>query len=113
MERIVTHNTDIKRFETIEDGITGYVEYDNYEGGLDLNHTIVPKAIGGRGVAAELVKYVLDYAAQNSLKVKPTCSYVKIYIDRHKEQYGHLEDIIESKYPIIDGGIGNACGVKK
>ncbi|MDP3437669.1 MAG: GNAT family N-acetyltransferase [Bacteroidales bacterium] len=113
MERLITHNTDTKRFETIEDGITGYVEYENYEGGLDLTHTIVPKAIGGRGVAADLVKYVLDYAAQNSLKVKPTCSYVKVYIDRHKEQYGHLEDTIESKFPTIEGGIGSACGIKK
>jgi hypothetical protein len=33
MERIITHNTDSKTFETIEDGITGYVEYENYPGG--------------------------------------------------------------------------------
>jgi hypothetical protein len=113
MEREITHNTKTNRFETIEEGITGYVEYERYDSGLDLTHTIVPKAIGGRGVAADLVKYALDYAAQNSLKVKPTCSYVKVYIDRHKAQYGHLEDIIETKFPTIEGGIGNACGIKK
>jgi len=113
MERIINHNTVAHRFETIEEGVTGYVEYQNYDAGLDLTHTIVPKVIGGRGVAADLVKYVLDYAAKNNLKVKPTCSYVKVYIDRHNAKYGHLEDIIESKFPTVEGGIGNACGIKK
>ena len=113
METKITHNQDTRRFETVVDGITAYVEYEEYPGGLDLTHTIVPKPIGGMGVAANLVKHVLDYAAQNGLMVKPTCSYVKVYIDRHKDQYAHLEEVIESKFKPIDGMIGHSCGTKK
>ncbi len=113
METKIIHNPHSKRFETVLDDITAYVEYEEYVGGLDLVHTIVPKPIGGRGVAAYLVKHVLDYAAQNGLKVKPTCSYVKVYIDRHKEQYAHLEEEIESKFKQIEGMTGHACGTTK
>lgn len=116
MERIIIHNEQTKKFETIEDGITGYVQYEEYPGGLDLTHTIVPKPIEGRGIAAAIVKHVLDYALEHGLKVRPTCSYVKVYIDRHKEQYGSLEDAIESKFPAVEalsGSTGMACGINK
>lgn len=113
MDLNIIHDRSARRFETIVDGIKGYVEYKEYAGGLDLAHTIVPKSIGGRGIAAGLVKYVLDYARENDLKVKPTCSYVRVYMQRHKEQYGDLEDKIETKFPIMDGMFGHACGSDK
>jgi len=82
MERKIIHKEDLRRFITVEDGITGYIEYELFEGEMDLTHTIVPKAIGGRGIAADLVKFALEYAKERGLKVKPTCSYVKAYMDR-------------------------------
>ncbi len=111
MERQIIHKVDDSRFETYVDGFTGYVEYNLYSDGLDLTHTIVPKQIGGRGVAADLVKYVLDYAIENNLKIIPTCSYVKIYIDRHRDKYGALEDAFVTKFPTVDGVGGISCGV--
>lgn len=113
METIITHNTSANRFETVVDGITAYVEYEKFPGGLDLVHTIVPKPIGGRGIAADLVKHALDYAASNGLKIIPTCSYIRIYVDRHQKEYGHLEHKIESKFKPIDGTTGHACGTTK
>jgi predicted GNAT family acetyltransferase len=113
MEIKIDHNRQDKRFETIVEGVKGYVEYKEYPGGLDLAHTIVPKAIGGRGVAAALVKYVLEYARKHNLKVKPTCSYVRVYMQRHKDEYGDLEDKIETKFPVMDGMFGHACGSDK
>jgi len=113
MERIIIHNEQTKKFETVEDGVTGYVQYETYPGGLDLTHTIVPKPIEGRGIAAAIVKHVLDYAGKNGLKIRPTCSYVKVYIERHKEEYGSLEDPIESKFKPIEGVSGAACGINK
>ncbi len=82
MERKIIHKEDLRRFITVEDGITGYIEYELFEGEMDLTHTIVPKAIGGRGIAADLVKFALEYAKERGLKVKPTCSYVKAYMDK-------------------------------
>lgn len=113
MQREITHNLQTHRFETVEDGITGYVEYEPYSGGIDITHTIVPKAIGGRGIAADLVKEALEYAGVNGLKVIPTCSYVRVYLERYKDQYGHLEEKSESKFPTMEGVSGHSCGVNK
>jgi len=85
MERKIIHKEDLRRFITVEDGITGYIEYELFEGEMDLTHTIVPEAIGGRGIAADLVKFALEYAKERGLKVKPTCSYVKAYIERRRK----------------------------
>ena len=45
----------------------------------------MPAELGGQGIASYLVKYILDDAAAKNLRVKPTCSYVKSYIDKHPE----------------------------
>ena len=106
MKREILHNTSTNRFETIEDGITGYVEYEPYNGGFDITHTIVPKPIGGRGIAADLVKEALEYAKENGFKVIPTCSYVRVYLERYKEQYGELEDKRDSKFRSEERRVG-------
>jgi len=48
-------------------------------------HTGVPAAIGGRGVAAALVRAALDHARGEGLKVVPACSYVAAYFKRHPQ----------------------------
>lgn len=113
MEMDIVHIKEERRFQTIVDGVRGYVEYKEYPGGLDLVHTIVPKAIGGRGIAAALVKHVLEYARTNELKVRPTCSYVRVYMQRHKEMYGDMEDKLDTRFPVMDGMLGHACGSDK
>lgn len=90
MKRVIIHKEDIRRFETEEDGFTGYVQYELNEGIIDLTHTIVPKEIEGRGVAASIVAYALEYAREKGLKVKPTCVYIKTYIERHKDQLTNI-----------------------
>ena len=45
----------------------------------------MPAELGGQGIASYLVKYILDDAVAKNLRVKPTCSYVKSYIDKHPE----------------------------
>ena len=39
-------------------------------------HTIVPKPIGGRGVAAQLVERLVADAREKGFKIVPQCSYV-------------------------------------
>ncbi|HKR92628.1 GNAT family N-acetyltransferase [Novosphingobium sp.] len=48
-------------------------------------HTLVPKAIGGRGVAARLVEAMVADARENGFKIAPICSYVVAAFDRHPE----------------------------
>lgn len=81
----ITHRPERKRFETELDGVTAYVEYRLTDGALDIVHTIVPPAIGGRGVAAALVKRAYDYARENRMKPLATCSYAVVWLQRHPE----------------------------
>ena len=39
-------------------------------------HTIVPRAIGGRGVAAALVERLVADASRLDFLIRPDCSYV-------------------------------------
>ena len=56
MDYIITHYPDNKRFETQVDGVVAFVQYRLSGDKLDIIHTIVPPANGGRGIAAALVK---------------------------------------------------------
>ncbi len=46
-------------------------------------HTIVPKEIGGRGVAAELVARLVADAREHDFLVRPDCSYVEAKFDEN------------------------------
>ncbi|MFC0821060.1 GNAT family N-acetyltransferase [Moraxella marmotae] len=82
----ITHNTAEQRFETTIDGITAYLSYQVLdEQTLDYDHTIVPSALGGRGLGSLLVRHALDYAQDNGKKVLPSCSFVASYIQRRPE----------------------------
>lgn len=39
-------------------------------------HTIVPRAIGGRGVAGALVERLVEDAGRQDFLIRPDCSYV-------------------------------------
>lgn len=48
-------------------------------------HTIVPKPIGGRGVAAELVQRLVSDARNKNFLIDPRCSYVDAQFKRHSD----------------------------
>lgn len=88
----VLHNAAASRFEAIVDGqlcIAGYVLVD---GVMRLTHTEVPSALESRGIAGELVRVALAWAAANKVKVEPRCSYVRAYMRRHPESQALLPD---------------------
>ncbi len=52
---------------------------------LVADHTLVPKEIGGRGIAADLVKALVADARVHGWKIQPQCSYVVAMFERHPE----------------------------
>ena len=58
----IHHDAVAHRFITEADGHTAYVEYETGDGHIVITHTIVPSEIGGRGIAAALVRTALEYA---------------------------------------------------
>ena len=84
----ITHDIDNNKFLAKVDGYIAYVTYRINAGQLDIRHTIVPPEIGGRGIAAQLVKATYDYALQQQLKPVATCSYAVVWLQRHPEYKG-------------------------
>jgi predicted GNAT family acetyltransferase len=52
---------------------------------LDLDHTYVPPAGRGRGIASQLAAHALRYARDSGYKVLPSCPFIAAYIERHAE----------------------------
>ena len=59
--------------------------YRKTEGGIIVDHTGVPRAFEGRGIAAKLVKYAVDDARKTGFKITPVCSYVVAQFKRHPD----------------------------
>ena len=49
------------------------------------DHTLVPQEIGGRGIAAQLVKALMADARTEGFRVVPQCSYVEAQFRRNPE----------------------------
>ena len=117
----IRHDPEEQRFSTVIDGQTGVLDYALDEGVMTLTHTGVPEAIGGRGVAAELMRAALDAARHNGWKVYPACSFAAAYLAKHPEDRDllvrasgaqHEEDLvdesIEESFPASDPpAVGN------
>ncbi|EHR72649.1 putative acetyltransferase [Burkholderiales bacterium JOSHI_001] len=81
----VEHSTDPGRFACRVEGQLCRADYHLIDGVMWLTHTEVPPALEGRGIAAQLVKAALEHARAQGLRVKPACSYVRVYLKRHPE----------------------------
>lgn len=88
MEYVITHQPEQKLFKTEVEGRVSFVEYRVIGDHLDIIHTIVPKLLEGRGIAAALVKAAYDFGLRNGLKPKATCSYAVKWLERHPDVNG-------------------------
>ena len=50
-----------------------------------IDHTGVPPAFEGRGIAAKLVNKAIEDARKQGFKINPVCSYVVAQFRRHPE----------------------------
>ena len=81
----IAHDAARQRFATETDGQTAYLEYEQADDVMVITHTIVPSAIGGRGIAGDLVRSAVEYAKAEGLKVDPRCSYADGWMRKHPE----------------------------
>ena len=64
-----------------------FLAYDRRaDGTLDLHHTEVPPSLEGEGVGSQLVRYAIDHARAEGVKIVPTCGFVRGWLDRHPDQ---------------------------
>jgi predicted GNAT family acetyltransferase len=81
----VTDNPARHRYELSLDGHTAFASYRRDGNVLLVHHTEVPREFEGRGIGSALVKGMLDLARAEGLKVRPLCSFVSAYMQRHPE----------------------------
>lgn len=79
------HLEDRSRFEVEVEGLTAYLTYERRGDTVAMTHTVVPREIGGRGIAGRLTETAVGWAREQSLTIDPQCSHVRRWLARHPE----------------------------
>jgi hypothetical protein len=104
----VSHDAGAHRFTVEVDGSHAQLDYTLAGNVMTITHTRVPPAIGGRGVAAELMRAALDVARAAGWSVNPACSYAAAYMAKQPQESDrqHVEDLLDEaldeSYPASD-----------
>lgn len=89
----IQHDEAARKYYTLVDGQESVCTY--FPAGdkiLNFSHTYVPPAQRGRGIAEQLVHGAVEDARSRGFKIIPSCWYVRLYIDRHRD----LQDALAS-----------------
>lgn len=89
----VRHFPERCQFEAQLPGDLAYLSYRVDGDAISLDHTFVPDAFRGRGVAAELVRAAIKEARVRHWKLRPRCSYVVTFFERHPE----FADVLQAR----------------
>jgi hypothetical protein len=91
---IIHHDLAAHQFVTDVDGNRAHLDYTLDGGVMTITHTKVPPAIGGRGIAGELMAAALDTARAAGWTVNPACSYAKAYMANHPDKQ-HMDELLD------------------
>lgn len=89
----VFHNESAHRFELQVEELRAFLTYRRFPDLIIFDHTEMPKPLEGKGLAANLARYALDFARENHLRVVPLCSYVSGFLRKHPE----YQDLVSSE----------------
>jgi uncharacterized protein len=104
----VNHDRTSHQFSTEVDGHRAVLDYTLTGTVMNVTHTGVPPAIGGRGVAAELMRAALSAARDHQWSVNPICSYAAAYMRKHpgagdrRHLDALLDEALDESYPASD-----------
>ena len=105
---VISHDPSAHRFTTEIDGSRAQLDYSLADEVMTITHTRVPPAIGGRGVAAELMGAALAAARAAGWTVNPACSYAAAYMAKHAQDADKqhvdelLDEALEESFPASD-----------
>ena len=77
----VTHAPERSRFESG----SAYLSYERSGNSIDLQHTVVPKELEGRGVGGALVRAAITFARDEGLELVVTCPFAKKWLEKHPD----------------------------
>jgi len=85
-------NVAAHRFEKVVDGHAAIATYRLDGDVITFEHTVVPEALRGQGIARELVEFALASVRQRGLKVVPQCEVFFAYMRKHAQTHDLLAD---------------------
>ena len=91
ISRAVGMNNDAGRFEIRVGESVALLAFHIRGAVLSLNHTEVPAALRGKGLADALARSTLEYARDHGMTVEPYCPFVAAFIRRHSEYQSLLD----------------------
>jgi predicted GNAT family acetyltransferase len=93
----ISHDPSAHRFTTTVDGHGAHLDYTLASDVMTITHTRVAPAIGGRGIAGELMAAALSAARTANWSVIPACSYAKSYLAKlpRESDRQHVEDLLD------------------
>jgi predicted GNAT family acetyltransferase len=83
---ILRHEPERRRFLLEAQEGTAEITYRLYEKALIVEHTFVPQALRGRGVAERLTRYALKEIQKLGCEIKAECSYTQSFLQRVADQ---------------------------
>jgi uncharacterized protein len=110
----VHHDAGAHRFTLEVEGLRAVLDYTVSGDVMSITHTGVPPAIGGRGIAGELMRAAIDAARTAGWRINPVCSYAADYLAKHPEQAQHvahaerqhtedlLDEALDESFPASD-----------
>ncbi|QNA85879.1 N-acetyltransferase [Sphingomonas sp. So64.6b] len=82
----IINNRAESRYELQEGGELAFAAYEQRGDVIIFTHTIVPRALEGRGIASQLISHALDDVRAQGLKIDPQCGFVAAYLNRHPKE---------------------------
>ena len=77
------NNEDMSRFEYFENNHTVFADYRREDDILYIDYVEAPPALRGTGAAGRLMQFIVDYAEEHGLQIKPVCGYAVAWIRRN------------------------------
>jgi predicted GNAT family acetyltransferase len=88
-----------ERYELAINGeVVGFAAYHARPGLIAFVHTEVDERFQGRGIADQLIRFVLEDARARGLAVLPFCPFVKAFIERHREFEALVPDTYREQF---------------
>lgn len=82
----MVHHEAASRYELlIGDDLVSFAEYQELDDAFVFHHTVTDPRFGGRGFAADIVRFALDDVRRRGKRVVATCWFVAKFIDEHAE----------------------------
>jgi predicted GNAT family acetyltransferase len=104
----INHDPNANQFSADVSGHRAELDYTVADGVMSITHTRVPQAIGGRGIAAELMREALKVAGERGWSINPACSYAAAYLHKQAQSSDkrHLDELLdealEESFPASD-----------